>query len=86
MHYTLLLDNRDFLFKSIITSVSLYAHLVNKFFYSIITRNNTNMSIIISKHLRLRTISEINYDNYYLVVTKKAELILLLTTSNYINI
>ena len=46
--------------------MSLYIYLVDNSFYSIIARNNTNHPIIILKYLRLSTVVEIEYDNYYL--------------------
>ena len=69
VYYTLLLDNKDFLFELIIKVVLLFIYLINNSFYLIIAYNNTSTLIIILKYLRLKIILEINYNNYYLIIS-----------------
>ena len=66
VHYATLLDDRDFLFEPTTAAVSLYIHLVDDSFYSVIARNNTNKPMLIPKYLRLGTVVEIDYNNCYL--------------------
>ena len=79
VYYTTLLDNRDFLFEPTTSTLvaSLFTYLVDDSFYLVIARNNTNKPIILPKYLRLGTISEINYDNYYLTIAEEVDFTIL---------
>ena len=48
MYYTLLLDDRDFLFESIIELILLYTYFINNVFHLVIIYNDINKLIIIS--------------------------------------
>ena len=56
--------------------MSLYIHLVDNSFYSVIARNNINNPVVIPKYLRLGTVAEIEYDNYYLINIEEVDFIL----------
>ena len=72
VHHASLPDDRDFLFEPTTEAVSLYAHLVDDSFHSVIARNDTDNPVVIPKHLRLGTVSEIDYDNCYLANFEEA--------------
>ena len=74
VHHASLPDDRNFLFEPTTGAVSLYAHLVDDSFHSVIARNDTDDSVIIPKHLRLGTVSEIDYDNCLLATGEAADL------------
>ena len=71
VYYISLLNNCDFLFKSITEAISLYIYLINDTFHSVIARNNINSLVIILRYLRLNIVSEIDYNNCYLVSSKE---------------
>ena len=73
VYYTTLLDNRDFLFEPITSTILLYTHLINNAFHSIIARNNISKPIVLPKYLRLGIVSKINYNNYYLTTTEEVD-------------
>ena len=80
VYHATLPDDRDFLFEpatSATLAVSLYTHLVDNSFHSVIARNDTDKPIVLPKHIRLGTVSEINYDNYYLATAEEADLAML---------
>ena len=82
VYYISLPDDRDFLFKPTIKAVSLYTYLVDDSFYLVIARNNINALVVISRYLRLGTMSEIDYNNCYLATSQDtAELALSLATT-----
>ena len=58
-------------------AISLYIYLVDNSFYLIIVYNNTNRLIILFKYLRLGIVSEIKYNNYYLISLEKVDLTIL---------
>ena len=82
VYHTSLLDNRDFLFKPTIAAISLYIYLVDNTFHSVVARNNTDALVIIPKHLRLGTVSKIDYDNCYLATSQEAAKLALAPASN----
>ena len=68
------------LFKSTTIVVSLYIYFVDNSFYSVITRNNIDFLISLLKYLRLKTVSKVDFDNYYLTTLEVADLALLTTS------
>ena len=66
IYYTLLLNDKDFLFELITELISLYIYLINNFFYLVIIYNDIDKSIIVFRYLRLDIVLKINYDNCYL--------------------
>ena len=73
VHHASLPDDRDFLFEPTTAAVSLYTHLVDDSFHSVMARNDTDKSVVIPKHLRLGTVSEIDYDNCYLAALEEEQ-------------
>lgn len=65
IHNVNLLSNRDFLFESFEANISLYAHIVNSFIISILTKNDSNHSVKISRNTRLEMITKIHYSNVF---------------------
>ena len=63
-------NNRDFLFKSAQTNTNLiiFAYLINYIIIEVLIRNKSNISIYISRKLRLENILEINYENYFQII------------------
>ena len=77
IYYIILLDNRDFLFESTLSIVSLYIYLVDDSFYLVIARNNIDKPIVLPRYLYLDTVLEIDYDNYYITATNKTNFTIL---------
>lgn len=65
MHHASLPDDRDFLFEPSTEAVSLYTHLVNDTFHSVLARNDSDEPVLIPRHLRLGSVSKVDYDNCY---------------------
>ena len=57
------LSNRDFLFESVECNLSLYAHVVNVITDVILTRNEIDKSITLSRKFRFDIINELSYDS-----------------------
>ena len=72
IHFTKSLSNlRDFLFESKEESyLLLYAYLVDSFLLVVLTRNNSNLIIKISRNYRIRIIVEANFNSYYYAFSK----------------
>ena len=59
-------NDRDFLFEPVVqTNLIMFAYLINYIITKILIRNKFNISIQISKKLRLKNVLEINYENYF---------------------
>ena len=59
---------RDFLFESkVINQLSIYVHLIDAIIETIIVRNDNDMSIQISRNMRLNKITELKYFNVFFV-------------------
>ena len=66
MHYTALPESRDFLFElSENMHLSLYTHLINATFSSIVVKNDSSKTVTIPHNSQLGTVHEINYNNCY---------------------
>ena len=67
IHFTeSLLDFRDFFFESEEESyLLLYAYLVDSFLSIVLIKNNSNLTIKISRNYRIRIIVEADFDSYY---------------------
>ena len=64
VYYTTLLD-RDFLFKPTETPLSLYAYLVNASIIAVLAKNDSDIPIKIPRNLKLGTIYNTDFDNYF---------------------
>ena len=82
VHHASLPDDRDLLFEPTTATISLYAHLVDGSFHSVMARNDSDEPVVVPKHLRLGTVSEIDYDNCYQISPMEADLAMLPATSN----
>ena len=59
-------NDRNFLFKlAVQTNLIMFAYLINYTITRILIRNKSNISIQISKKLRLKNVLEINYESYF---------------------
>ena len=59
-------NDRDFLFElAVQTNLIMFAYLINYIITRILVRNKSNISIQISKKLRLKNVLEMNYENYF---------------------
>ena len=72
IHFTKsLFNSRDFLFEFKEESyLLLYAYLVDNFLLIVLTRNNLNLTIKISRNYRIRIIVEANFNSYYYAFSK----------------
>ena len=59
-------NNRDYIFKPTLqTNIVLFAHIINSIIIAILIRNNLNREVEIPQKLKLDTLTEINYENYF---------------------
>jgi hypothetical protein len=65
IHNTILSFNREFLFESNKTNVFYYAHIINSFINSIMTKNDSDHATKVLRNARLQTIIEIQYSNAF---------------------
>lgn len=72
MHHASLPD-RDFFFKPDQGELSLYAHLVDSSFTAVIAKNDSDHAVKIPRNLRLSTVQEANFDNYYHITSGQSD-------------
>ena len=71
MYYTALPD-RNFLFEPTETPLSLYAYLVDSSISAVLAKNDSDVPIKIPRNLKLGTICDTDFDNYFQVTTEDA--------------
>ena len=69
------LSNRDFLFEFVECNLSFYVHVVNVITNVILTRNEIDKSIILSRKFRFDIINKLNYDNCCNLAIENSDLI-----------
>ena len=72
--------DRDFLFESDDTKLTLYAHFVDFFTKIILITNNTNQSIKISRNFRLRKLVKLDY--FHVFQVQKENVVKLITRTS----
>jgi hypothetical protein len=65
IHRTNLSSSRDFLFESEELNVFTYAHIIDMFINVIMTKNDSNRSMKISRNFKLEVITKIQYFNAF---------------------
>ena len=77
--------NKDFLFKSSFkTNVTLYHHVIDFYTSEIIVKNDSLKSVKISKKFCLEMITEITYDDCFLMSSNESHMIITSSISNWI--
>lgn len=77
--YIVLPSDRDFLFEPQTDNIALYTQLVSHNFTAIVGKNDTDQIINLPYKHRLRTVTEIDYNNCYLVIDNISNLALLVS-------
>ena len=72
-HINLLI--RDFFFEFDQLDLTLYAHFVDSSLPAILTKNDSNQYVKISKNLRLDTIQKADFDNCYHIIFRKRDVV-----------
>ena len=73
IHYTTILNDRDFLFESEELNLSLYAHLINSNSKHILVRNESNKTVHIPRNCRVKRMIELNFLNAFQVDADDAD-------------
>ena len=78
-------EDRDFLFESSFkTNVTLYHHVIDSYTSEVIVKNDFLKSVKISKNFRLEMITEITYDDCFLMSSNESHMIITSSISNWI--
>ena len=70
VYYTALPDC-NFLFEPAETPLSLYAYLINTSIIAVLTKNNSDISIKIPRNLKLGTICDTDFNNYFRLTRRR---------------